>query len=249
MSATGRKTRTPRKPTSVDAVTAYARAVVAGEEIAGPHVRAACARHLRDLAEGRKRGLTFDRTAAEHALGFFPAVLRLSEGQFEDRPFKLHPSQAFIIGSLFGWKRKDGSRRFRRAYIEQGKGNGKSPLAGGIGLYGMAADQEPGAQIYSAGSRKDQASILFQDAVKMARKAPPLRKRVKFSGEDPNVWNMAILSAPQSGAFFRPVSREVGKKGSGPRPHMALVDELHEHPDRTVMDMLERGFKFRRQPL
>jgi phage terminase large subunit-like protein len=60
---------------------------------------------------------------------------------------------------------------------------------------------------------------------------------------------MAMLGAPQAGAFFRPVSRETGRKGSGPRPHMALVDELHEHPDRTVVDMLERGFKFRRQPL
>src|SRR5262249_27331101 len=130
-----------------------------------------------------------------------------------------------------------------------GKGNGKSPLAGGIGLYGLAANNEPGAQIYSAGAKKDQANILFQDAVRMAKKAPALDKRITYAGNDPHVWNMAMLGKPQSGAFFRPVSRDTKKSGSGPRPHMALVDELHEHPDRGTVEMLERGFKFRRQPL
>jgi phage terminase large subunit-like protein len=204
---------------------------------------------MRDLQHGHERGLTFDREAADRVFRFFRAVLRLSEGQFEDRPFELHPSQRFILGSIFGWKRADGTRRFRRAYVEQGKGNGKSPLVGGVGLYGMAADDEPGAQIYAAGSKKDQANILFQDAVKMARKAPSLARLITFAGNDPNVYNLSMLGGKQAGAFFRPVSRETGRKGSGPRPHMALVDELHEHPDRTVMEMLERGFKFRRQPL
>jgi phage terminase large subunit-like protein len=230
-------------------VTAYAQSVLRGDEVAGPHVRAACSRHIRDLEQGHKRGLTFDTEAADRFFRFCSTVLRLSDGQFDDLPFELQPSQQFICGSVFGWKRRDGTRRFRRAYIEMGKGNGKSPLAGAIGLYGMAADSEPGAQVYSAGSKKEQANILFQDAVKMAKKAPSLAKRITFSGNDPHVWNMAMLGSPQSGAFFRPVSRETGRKGSGPRPHMALVDELHEHPDRTVVDMLERGFKFRRQPL
>jgi phage terminase large subunit-like protein len=92
------------------------------------------------------------------------------------------PAQAFIIGSLFRWKRLDGTRRFRRAYIEQGKGNGKSPLAGGIGLYGLMADGEAGAEIFSAGTTKEQAGILFRDAVKMVDKSPDLDKRLKRSG-------------------------------------------------------------------
>jgi phage terminase large subunit-like protein len=224
-------------------------AVLRGDEVAGPHVRAACSRHMKDLEHGHERGLRFDAEAADRVFRFCSTVLRLSDGQFDDKPFELHPSQKFIVGSIFGWKRTDGTRRFRRAYVEQGKGNGKSPMAGAIGLYGMVADSEPGAQIYSAGSKKEQAAILFADAVKMAKKAPSLDTRITFSGNDPHVWNMAVLGAPQNGAFFRPVSRETGRKGSGPRPHMALVDELHEHPDRTVVDMLERGFKFRRQPL
>lgn len=228
-----------------DPATAYAQKVVAGKIIAGPHVRGSCERHLRDLEEAGKRGLVWDKKAAARALGFFPDVLRLSEGQFEGQPFELHPAQAFIVGSLFGWKRKDGTRRFRRAYIEQGKGNGKSPLAGGIGLYGLVADGESGAQVFAAAAKMDQARILFNDAVAMVRQSPALEQRLTPSGVNP-VNNLAWM---ENGSFFRPVGRDTGKTGSGMRPHFVLVDELHEHPNRDTLELLERGFKFRRNPL
>ena len=229
-----------------DRATEYARAVVGGQIVAGPHVRNACQRHLDDLVFGYERGLSYDVAAAEHVWRFFEGVFRLSEGQFEGLPFRLHPSQAFILGCLFGWRRADGTRRFRRAYIEQGKGNGKSPLAGGIGLYGLTADGEAGAQIYAAAAKKEQAGILFQDACKMVRQSPALTKKLQFSGGMGREFNIAHH---QSQSFFRPISKDAGKTGSGPRPHFALCDEVHEHPDRSVMEILERGFKFRRQPL
>jgi phage terminase large subunit-like protein len=241
--------KTQKKSSSddlTDRTTAYARAVVAGDIVAGPHVRNTCRRHLDDLQNGPDRGIRYDLDAAQHVWRFFEGVFRLSEGQFEDQPFTLHPSQSFILGSLFGWKRADGTRRFRRAYVEQGKGNGKSPIAGGIGLYGMTADGEAGAQIYSAGAKKEQAAILFQDACKMVRKSPILQKKLSFSGGMAREFNIAYHAAQ---SFFRPISKDAGKTGSGPRPHFALCDEVHEHPDRSVMEMLERGFKFRRQPL
>lgn len=242
---TARK-KTPLTNSSTDRTKEYAEAVVSGSIVAGPHVRNACRRHLKDLEDGHERGLHFDHEAAERAFGFFEEVLRLSEGQFEGLPFTLHPSQAFIVGSIFGWKRADGTRRFRRAYIEQGKGNGKSPMAGGIGLYGMTADGEAGAQIYSAAAKRDQAAILFADAVKMVRQSPALAKRIEFSGGPGREYNMAHHA---SGSFFRPVSRDTGKSGSGPRPYFVLADEVHELPDGKILEMLERGFKFRRQPL
>lgn len=229
-----------------DRATAYARDVGAGSIVAGPHVRNACRRHLDDLDRGSERALYFDPAAAARAIRFFETKLKLSEGQFEGKPLLLHPSQAFKVGSLFGWKRADGTRRFRRAYVEEGKGNGKSPIAGGIGLYGMVADGEAGAQIYAAGATKDQAGILFRDAVNMVDQSPDLNKRIKRSGGPGREYNLAHL---RSNSFFRPISREAKKTGSGPRPHFALCDEVHEHPDRGVMEMLERGFKFRRQPL
>jgi len=127
--------RTQRKSSSArrteDRVGAYARAVLAGRIIAGPHVRNACRRHLDDRRLGAGRGLIWDLKASDRAIRFFETVLRLNSGQFEGEPFKLEPSQAFIVGSIFGWKRTtDKSRRFRRAYLEEGKGNGKPIFVG-----------------------------------------------------------------------------------------------------------------------
>ena len=233
---------------STDPVTAYAVAVGSGKIVAGPHVRDAAKRHLADVADGAARGLVWDVEAAERFFDFCRSVLRLGEGQFDGLPFNLEPSQQFICGSLFGWKwAATGKRRFRRAYIEQGKGNGKSPMVGAIGLYGLTADGESGAQIYAAGATKEQASILFRDAVNMCDKAPALGKnRIRRSGGPGREYNLAHM---KSGSFFRPVSRETKKTGSGPRPHFALCDEVHEHPDGGVIEILERGFKFREQPL
>lgn len=255
-----------RKLNALERATAYADAVLAGDIIAGPHVRNACRRFHDDLAHGRERGIYFNVEKAQRVFDFFEQMLKLSDGQFEGKPLILAPSQAFKIANLFGFmqvpKDADGNfvwepgrraalglferRRFRRAYIEEGKGNGKSPLAGGIGLYGLMGDGEGSSQIYAAAAKKDQANILFHDACKMVRAAPSLLKRIKFSGSPGKEHNMAFL---RKGAFFRPISREAGKSGSGPRPLFALCDEVHEHPDRTIMEMLERGFKFRVSPL
>jgi phage terminase large subunit-like protein len=239
-----------KSPTSssatTDRATAYAEAVVAGDIVAGPHVRNACRRHLKDLVDGHERGLVYDTEEAAKKIRFFETKLRLNGGQFEGRAFHLEPSQAFKTGSLFGWKRADGTRRFRRAYIEEGKGNGKSPWAAGIGLIGMTADGEAGAEIYPVASHRDQAMVLFRDAVKMVRTSPDLAKRLTFSGGQGREYNIAWL---KTGSFMRPLSREAGRTGSGPRPHIGLADEVHELTDRAAMEMVERGFKFRRQPL
>lgn len=133
MASRKRKT-TRRKSSSTDAVTDYAERVLSGELVAGPHVRAACRRHVRDLEEGGARGLTWDVGEVDRVIRFFSTVLTVEiEVQDEDGqtvsevvPFHLHASQQFIVGSLFGWKNRLGHRRFRRAYIEIGKGNGKA---------------------------------------------------------------------------------------------------------------------------
>ena len=242
--ATRRRKTSSSEPT--DRATQWARQVVAGKIVAGPHIRNACQRHLDDLKHGPARGLTYSVEKAERVLRFFETKLRLNGGQFEGRPFELHPSQAFKLSCLFGWLRKDGTRRFRRAYIEEGKGNGKSPFAGGVGLYGMMADGEPGAEIYAMGAHRDQAKILFNDAVAMVDQSPDLAKRIQQSGGPGRVYNLAWLA---KNSFFRPLSRSAGKSGSGLRPHIGLADELHEHPNRDAVEMIERGFKFRRQPL
>lgn len=207
-------------------------------------MRDACRRHLKDLEEGPARGLFFDLEKALRAIGFFSDVLRLNGGEFEGKPYELLDWQAFIVGGLFGWIGADGYRRFRSAYIETGKGSGKSPLAAGIGLYGMMADGESGAEIYAAATKKDQAMILFRDAVAMVDHSPELQRRITKSGTGLNVWNLAWL---EKRSFFRPIASDDGQ--SGPRPHISLLDEVHEHKDGYVIEMLKAGQKSRRQPL
>lgn len=244
--------KTTSQNSSVDPATKYAQDVVSGKIVAGPHVRDSCRRHLDDLKHGHKRGLRWDVEEVDRILRFFRKVLTV-EIEREDEegdtvseaiPFDPAPSQAFILGSLFGWKNKQGLRRFRRAYIEEGKGNGKSPLAAGIGHYMMTATHKLRAEVYSAATDKDQAAILFRDAVEMWRRSPALYQRLVPSGQNP-VWQLSLLD---TASFFKPISSE--KKGkSGIRPYCALVDEIHEHTDNSVIEMLRAGTKGNRQAL
>ena len=240
------KTPVPADSSTPDRATAYARAVYEGEILAGPYVRAACERHLKDLQSGPERGLFWDRHESEESIQFFAEVLRLAGGEFEGRPFLLEPWQCFIVGSIFGWKGSDGFRRFRVAYVETGKGSGKSPLAAGIGLKCLVADREPRAEIYAAATKKDQARVLFRDAVAMVEQSRWLDSKLHLSGgQDP--LNIAFLA---QGSFFRPISTEERGIGqSGPRPHCALLDEIHEHRSNAMVEFMRAGTKGRRQAL
>src|SRR5262249_51125225 len=159
-----------------------------------------------------------------HLISFFATFLTLEDG----RPFVLTEWLQFCFGSLFGWKRiVDGARRFQVAYICTGKGRGKTPSLAGVGLYGLACDDEDAAEIYSAGFDRQQASITLNDAIRMARDSTDLAAVL-----DIGKYNIAH---PESRSFFRAVSSEHRSK-SGPRPHMALVDEVHEHRDGTIIN-------------
>lgn len=230
--------------TSRDPVTKYARNVLKGKIVAGPHVRASCQRHLDDLIKAPKRGFFFDLNLASRSINFFADVLRLNGGDYEGLPFVLNDWQAFIIGSLFGWIDEEGYRRFRVAYVETAKGSGKSPLAAGIGLYGLVADGEQRAEIYASATKKDQAMVLFRDAVAMVDQSPALQKRLVKSGVGQSVWNLAYH---KTSSFFRPISSDDGQ--SGPRPHIGLIDELHEHKTNVAEEMMRAGTKSRKQAM
>lgn len=104
---------------------AYCHGVVEGSIPAGALIHQAVERHLRDLETGKERGLWFDRAAAQFAIDFFN-FLRHSKGEWAGDPFELSPWQQFLVWCLFGWKRADGFRRFRNAYIEVPRKNGKA---------------------------------------------------------------------------------------------------------------------------
>jgi len=222
-------------------VTEYALDVIEGRTIANKWGRLACKRHLSDLEEGKNRGLFFDEDSADHIIDFFEEFLVFYEGAFNGQPFLLTPWQKFLLGSIFGWKREiDGFRRFRTVYCETSKGQGKSPLAGGIGLYGLAFDDEPGAEIYAAAVTKEQAGILFRDARLYAGASNALRELLII-----DKYNIAY---PDGNSFFRAISSE--HRGlDGKRPHIALIDEIHEHPNDMVVRKMSAGMKGRRQGL
>lgn len=224
----------------------YAAAVLSGELVAGPYVRLACERHQRDRIR-QAWPYHFDEARADHILNFFETVLHLPDMLDEDgypMPFLLQDWQAFILGSLFGWVDDRGGRRYREAYIEVGKGNGKTPLCAGIGLYGLVMDGERAAEIYAAAADQDQAQILFRDAVRMVDASPDLAAIVRMSGGQ-HIWK---IDHTPTLSFFKTFSRESGSK-SGPRPHMGLLDELHEQPTPQISLKIRAGAKRRLQPM
>lgn len=229
-----------------DPVTQYALDVVAGRIVAGQLVRKACERHVRDLATGHERGLVWDPEAAAKAIGFFP-LLRHYKGQWGPRaghpegdPIILGAWQKFIVGSAFGWKREDGLRRFRNVYVEVAKKNGKTLMAAGIGLLLAFFDDEPGAEVYFGATKRDQAKIGWSDAVQMVKKNLGLRGRIKVGA--------TTLSRQAQAQKCQPLGKD-SDTDQGINVHGAIVDELHVHDDRDLIDNLETATSARTQPM
>lgn len=270
---TGRAAQPPPPPFEG---TQYAVDVAGGKIIAGKYVRLACERHLSDLDGGHERGLWFDVAAASRAVGFF-GFLKHSKGEWAGRPLTLRPWQAFIIGCLFGWMREYGQcasceawavldplgrqitcgnpdcvalpsapaktawvRRFRTAYEEIARKNGKSTLAAGVGLLLAFFDDEPGAEVYAAATKRDQAKIVWGEAARMVKASVALNKRITLLTS-----NMHVLTRAQK---FEPLGAD-NDSTDGLNIHGAIVDELHAHKTRSMVDVLETATGARRQPL
>ena len=220
-------------------LSAYLKEVASTKRPACQFVSQAVARHKRDLKDGKDRGLRFDETAARHALAFF-GVLHHSKGEWAGQTFAPNGWEVFIIASLFGWKRADGTRRFRRAYIEVPRKNGKSTLLAGLGLYLLAADNEPGAEVYSAATKRDQARIVHGEAIRMVKSSPMLSKEIAVYRD-----NLNILATASK---YEPLGADSDTL-DGLNVHAAVVDELHAHKTRGVIDVLDTATGARRQPL
>ncbi|QPL37473.1 terminase large subunit [Thalassospira sp. B30-1] len=220
--------------------TIYALDVVEGKIPACKLRIAACQRQLDDLVYGPKRGLYFSIPRADHAIRFF-GYLRHSTGKWGGQVFELANWQAFCTAVMFGWLwESTQKRRFRMAYIEVPRKNGKSTFLSPIGLYMMVADGEPGAQVYAAATKADQAKIVFDEAAKMARTSPVLRKRVRERAHH--------MEHPKSFSVFKYISAD-GKRLDGLNSHCNIIDEVHAHPNRLLIDVLRTGTGAREQPL
>jgi phage terminase large subunit-like protein len=190
-----------------------------------------------------RAGCRFNEALALHAVDFFPKFLRHSKGQWAGKSFELIAWQRDeLLMPLFGWVRADGTRRYRRVFIEVPKKNGKSTLASGIGLYMLAADGEAGAEVYSVAADKDQASIVHGEAIRMAQASEVLAGCLKVNKSTRNI----LYSVTNS--WYRALSSEPGGK-EGLNIHAAIIDELHVWKGRDLWDSLVYGYRSRRQPL
>lgn len=214
--------------------------MVANEVVAGKLVKLACKRHLTDLELGAERGLVWRADAAQFRIGFYPRFLRHSKGEWARLPVELAPWQKFVIGSVFGWKRADRTRRFRSVYEEIARKNGKSTKLAGVGLDMLVCDGEPGAEIYAAATKKDQARIIFDEAKRMVASSPALSAELaRFKSN---------ISVDGTASKFEPLSSDE-KTLDGLNPHCVLIDELHKHKTRALLDVLDTALGARRQPL
>ena len=235
-----RARRKMQPPPPADPVTQYALDVVSGRIVAGLLVRKACERHLRDTATGAERGLHFDAEAAERAIAF-PALLKHYKGEWAGKPIVLEGWEKFALGALFGWKRADGTRRFRSLYLEVAKKNGKTILAAIIAILLAFFDNEPGAEVYSIATKRDQAKLSWTDAKHLIAANPWLAARIRA---------FALSLADESSAsFFRPLGRDSGDAEQGINAHGAIIDELHVIDDQDSIDNVETAMAARRQPM
>jgi len=164
-----------------------------------------------------------------------------TKGQFGGQRFNLRPWQLRILRQLFK-KRRDGLRQYRTCLLMLPRKNGKSELAAAIALYGLLADGEIGAEVYSAASDRDQASLVFGVAAQMIRNDPALAAACYI------VDSQKRIVHPSSGSVYRAISAEASSK-HGFNSSLVVYDELHAAQDRRLYDVLATSMGGRQQPL
>lgn len=181
----------------------------------------------------------FDKAKARRAIDFI-SRLRQHIGSWAGRPLKLLPWQRKIISDVFGWVDESGKRRYRTVWVEVPRKNGKTTLAAAIALYLLYADEEDGAEIYSAAADREQAAIVFEAARAMVEQAPHL-------ADYSHIYRREILF-PRRRNRWKVLSSDASTK-HGLNVHGAVIDEVHAHHSRELWDVLVTGTGARRQPL
>lgn len=227
----------------VDKSKRYITKVLDGKIPACRWVKFACLRQKQDLERKKssKFPYHFDRKRANKPCKFIECLCHV-KGPKAGECIHLEDWQCFIITTIFGWVDDNGFRRFSQAYIEVGRGNGKSTFCSGIGLYMLCADGELGADIYSFATTRDQARIVFDDALAMARGNKDLQR---YYGLTPLNNSMVIIG---TNSKFLPKSADAGTL-DGLNTHLGIIDELHAHKTRKVYDVVNSSTSKRSQSL
>lgn len=187
-------------------------------------------------------GEWFDVEAADNAVAFFPAYLVFIEGERAGDAFELEPWQAAGIGCAFGWKRADGTRRYREVFDFEPRKNGKTPKLAGVVCLIMFTDGEPGAQLYSAAAEQQQSALVYRHAAGMIARNPELAEKVRIYR------TFKSIEHHGTAGVYKALSADADTK-HGLNSHFVAVDELHAHPNGDLVDVLTTSTGSRRQPL
>lgn len=219
-------------------VSEYIDRVITGKRTAGKYEVLAVQRYISDLQK-KNWEYHFEEPAALQALLFFN-LLKHFEGEWAGQDLELEGWQAFIVWNIFGWKKKNGKRRFTYADILVARKNGKTTLAAGIGLYMLTLDGERGAQVFSAAVDKAQAAICWNAAREMSKISSSLKGLIKH-------YHAAIV-VESLVSTFKPLSKETKNK-DGLNPHCSICDERHAWKTNEIYDVIKSGMGARSQPL
>src|SRR6185503_11403155 len=184
----------------------------------------------------------WDADAARHVLEFFSNVLVLTSGRSAGQRFVLPKWQADYEATLHGWKRPDGTRRYRESLFFVPRKNGKTETGAGESLYTLCCDQEAKPEIYSAANTREQASRIFEPAAIMVRNSPMLARRLRAIQSNKRIVN------PANDGYYCAISADAAT-AHGKNPHEVLFDELHTQRNRDLYDGLKSGMGARDQPL
>src|SRR5262245_58125830 len=222
-------------------IDAYARAVVEGRVPAGKYHRLACERHFRDRAREGTKAFPYRLDLARADRFYrFAAALRHYKGEWAGQFVRLEPYQLFRLGSIFGWVHRDtGLRRFRTAYNELPRKQGKSLEAAIVAIYVTFFDGEGGAEGYTIATKRDQAKIVFNHAKKLVESSG-LKHRIAVLA--------ANLHRDAHAQKLEPLGADKDST-DGLNPHLIIVDEFHAQKDRGLIDVMETATGARQQPL
>ena len=218
----------------------YLEAIKTGKCIVSKRIRREYER-LSDDIHNPKNGFVFDEKKALRPIQFIERFCRHSKGEWANSPLKLELFQKAFISALFGFvDEKTGFRKYRETMFYVARKNGKSVLLSGIALYCLIADNEPGAEVYSVASKKDQAKIIFNESVNMVKQSPELIGITKKRKSD--------LYFPMTFSKMQPLGKNSDTL-DGLNSSLVIVDELHSIKDRNLYEVMKQSQSARRQPL
>lgn len=224
----------------------YAEDITSGKIPSGRYVQLACSRFLGDLKREDWK-YRFDSEKADKVVRFME-LMPHTKGKWaaKKQTLKLEPWQVFAECNIFGWVKVDsGLRRFREAYEEVPRKNGKSARLAARGNYLFAADGESGAEVYSGATTEKQAYEIYRPAWEMVRRTSGLKSRFNIE-QAGNAKNPGAMYITDDMSKFETL---IGKPGDGSSPHGALIDEYHEHDSDHMVDAMQTGMGAREQPL